>query len=55
MNNRWYSCNLRELRGKGKIIALVRVSDWQKTVTNLLEQGFELVSAMPIPSPERGC
>lgn len=51
----WYSCNLRELRGKGEAIALACVTDWQKFVTNLFEKGFELVSAMPIPAPERGC
>ena len=50
----WYSCNFRELRGKGEAIALARVTDWQKFVTHFFEKGFELVSAMPIPSPERG-
>lgn len=50
----WYSCLVREVRSKGETIVLVLVSDWQKIVTNLAEKGFELVSAMPIPSPERG-
>ena len=50
----WYSCNFRELRGKGEAIALACVTDWQKFITNFFEKGFELVSAMPIPSPKRG-
>lgn len=50
----WYFCNLRELRGKGETIILVCVTDWQKFMVNLFEHGFELVSAMPIPSPKRG-
>lgn len=51
MNDRWYSCLVREVRSKGETIALVRVSDWQKTITNLAEKGFDLVHSMPIPAP----
>lgn len=50
----WYSCLVRELRSKGEAIVLACVTDWQEFVTNLFERGFELVSAMPIPAPERG-